>query len=314
MQKNTAIKEELIINNLREYKNFKNKDKNSQGNIDETEQNEVIYKIIKKKNKNIHKTAVVEKGATIGENTVIGAFCYIGANVIIGDNCTVKHHAVIEGNTTIGDNNHIYSFVVIGQDPQDLKYEGENSRIEIGDNNKIREYVTIHPGTKGDRMLTTVGSNNLFMVGVHIAHDCVVGNDCILANNATLAGHVHLGNGVVIGGLSAVHQWTHIGNYAMIAGMTGVGADVIPYGMLIDERNPNFKSLNIIGMKRSNINKEEINNLRHFFKDVFEAEEGNLSDLVEKFKNDYEDSEVVKEVVNFLNKDNKRSFSTKSKK
>ena len=263
------------------------------------------------KNTVIHETAIVEEGAAIGDNTIIGAFCYIGPNVVIGDNCELKPHVVIEGNTTIGDGNKIYSFAVIGQDPQDLKYEGEESRIEIGDNNKIREHCTIHPGTKGDHMVTKVGNGNLLMVNTHIAHDCVVENCCVLANNVTLAGHVHVGNHVVIGGLSAVHQKVYIGEHAMIGGMTGVSEDIPPYCTAIENRSCHLESLNLIGLKRRNFSREEITSLRHFFKDVFESENGTLEELINLHKEKYKNSILVENMIRFLSRDSVRGFCTK---
>lgn len=261
----------------------------------------------------IHKTAVIEDGAVIGNNVKIGAFCYIGKDVVIGDDCELRPHVVIEGRTTIGKGNKIFSFAVIGQDPQDLKYEGEESRIEIGDNNKIREHCTIHPGTKGGSMLTKIGNGNLLMVNTHIAHDCVVENCCVFANNATLAGHVYVGNNVVLGGLSAVHQWVHIGEHAMVGGMTGVTEDVIPYGTVVEDRNTHLESLNLIGLKRRNFSREEINKLRHFYYDVFETNVGNLMELVDLVKDKYNDSTLVKNVISFLTRDSKRGFCTKHK-
>ena len=179
----------------------------------------------------IHNTAIIEDGAIIGNDVEIGPFCVIGKNVKIGDGCILKSHVVIEGWTTIGKNNKIYPFAAIGQQPQDLKFEGEKSEIIIGDNNSIREHCTIHPGTNGDNLLTKIGNNNLLMVNTHIAHDCMIGNNCVIANNATLAGHVHIGNNVVLGGLCAIHQKVKIGDGAMLGGMSGLGEDLIPYGM-----------------------------------------------------------------------------------
>ena len=271
--------------------------------------------IVERKNLNgdnniIHCTAMIEDGAKIGVNVKIGAFCYIGKDVEIGDNCELKSHVVIEGRTKIGCGNKIYSFAVIGQDPQDLKYEGEESSIEIGDNNRIREHCTIHPGTKGDHMKTIIGNGNLLMVNTHVAHDCVIGNNCVFANNATLAGHVHVGNNAVLGGLSAVHQYVHIGEHAMIGGMTGITKDVIPYGTVVDERNAKLQSMNLIGLTRRNFDKNEINAVRHFYKDVFENECGNINELVELASEKYKNSKLVKNIVNFINNSSKRGIHT----
>lgn len=258
----------------------------------------------------MHPTAIIEEGARIGSNVKIGAFCYIGKDVEIGDNCELKSHVIIEGRTKIGSGNKIYSFAVIGQEPQDLKYEGEKSVIEIGDNNRIREHCTIHPGTKGDNMKTTIGNGNLLMVNTHIAHDCVIANNCVFANNATLAGHVHVGNNVVIGGLSAVHQFVHIGEHAMIGGMTGITKDVIPYGTVVNERSAKLQSLNLIGLTRRNFDKNEITKLRHFYKDVFENDCGNISELIKIASEKYKDSKLIKNIVNFIGDGSKRGIHT----
>ncbi|MDR2078063.1 MAG: acyl-ACP--UDP-N-acetylglucosamine O-acyltransferase, partial [Rickettsiales bacterium] len=183
-------------------------------------------------NVQIHPTAIVDINAKIGDDVKIGPYCVVGPHVVIGDNCELKPHVVVEGRVVMGKGNKIFSFAVIGQDPQDLKYEGEESSIRIGNNNKIREHCTIHPGTKGDMMVTEIGNNNLLMVNVHIAHDCVLGNSCVLANNVALGGHVHIGDYTVIGGLSAIHQKVRIGKHAMIGGMTAVAGDVVPYGVV----------------------------------------------------------------------------------
>lgn len=258
----------------------------------------------------IHSTAIIEDGAKIGKNVKIGAFCYIGKDVEIGDNCELKSHVVIEGRVKIGSGNKIFSFAVIGQEPQDLKYEGEESTIEIGDNNRIREHCTIHPGTKGDKMKTTIGNGNLLMVNTHIAHDCVIANNCVFANNVTLAGHVHVDNNVVIGGLSAIQQFVHIGEHAMIGGMTGITKDVIPYGTVVEKRTASLQSLNLIGLNRRNFDRNEINQLRHFYKDVFESESGIMSELIKEAEIKYKDSKLVMNVINFLSLDSKRGFYT----
>jgi UDP-N-acetylglucosamine acyltransferase len=204
------------------------------------------------KNCQIHHTAVIEEGAKIGNNVTIGAYCVIGKKVQLGDNCFLKSHVVIEGQTQVGKNNHFSSFAVIGQDHQDLKYAFKNERIIIGDNNRIKEHVTVHPGTIGGGGITIVGDNNLLMVGAHIAHDCIIGDNCILANNATLGGHVEIGDYAIIGGLSAVHQFVRIGKHAMVGGMTGVEFDVIPFGTVTGNR-AKLEGLNLVGMKRRNM-------------------------------------------------------------
>lgn len=271
------------------------------------ETNTIDYKSIKK-NALIHPTAIVHENAVIGVNTIISPFCVIGKNVVIGNNCEIKSHVVIEGNTTIGDNNKIFSFAVIGQEPQDLKYNGEESSIKIGNNNRIREHCTIHSGTKGDKMITKIGNNNLLMVNTHVAHDCIIGNNCILANNVTLGGHVHIGNYAVIGGMSAVHQKVHIGKHSMIGGMSAVPEDVIPFGVVVEERIASLQGINIVGLKRRNFSKREISNIRNFYKDVFCSDHGNLREIIEDIKEKYSKSRTVSDVIKFLLRDSERHF------
>lgn len=254
----------------------------------------------------IHPTAVVSSKAQIGANVEIGPFCVIGDDVKIGDGTVIKSHVIIDGDTTIGKNNTIFPFTTIGLAPQDLKFRGEKSRVEIGDNNSIREHVTIHLGTQDGSMVTKIGNNCLLMVGVHIAHDCVVGNHAILANNATLAGHVVLGDHVVIGGLSAVHQFARIGSGAMIGGMSGVEADVIPNGLVMGER-AFLAGLNLVGMKRRGMDREEIHALRHFFKEAFEEHDGQFSARVENLAKN-SSSQAVQEVAAFVKNESSRSF------
>lgn len=254
----------------------------------------------------IHPSALVDPKAQLGSNVEIGAFSIIGSDVKIGDGTVIKSHVVIEGNSTIGKNNLIYPFTTIGMAPQDLKFKNEKSEVVIGDNNVIREHVTIHLGTQDGTMLTKVGSNCLLMVAVHIAHDCTVGDHAILANNATLAGHVSLGDHVVIGGLSAVHQFVRIGTGAMIGGMSGVERDVIPNGLVMGER-ASLAGLNIVGMKRRGIARDDIHALRNFFKQVFEKHDEPFSTRVEKLTKDSQ-SPSLQEVASFVTNDSSRSF------
>ncbi|HSQ97503.1 MAG TPA: acyl-ACP--UDP-N-acetylglucosamine O-acyltransferase [Rickettsiales bacterium] len=259
----------------------------------------------------IHKTALIEEGAVIGANVEIGAFCVIGKNVKIGDGCVLKPHVVVEGWTTIGKNNKIYSFATIGQQPQDLKFEGEKSEVVIGDNNSIREHCTIHPGTKGDNLITKIGSNNLLMVNTHVAHDCMIGDNCVFANNATLGGHVHVGNNVVLGGLCAIHQKVRIGNGAMLGGLSGLGEDLIPYGIAYAKggRSGTLQGINLVGLKRANIDKKKILELSHFYKEVFEGNElGSILERANESEKKYKDNFLVKEVVEFMNSDTSRRF------
>lgn len=245
---------------------------------------------------NIHPTAIIEDGAKIGENVTIGAYSYIGKNVTIGDGTIIDTHTLIEGYTTIGKNNHIFSHATIGSIPQDLKYNGEKSELIIGDNNKIREYTLLNPGTEGGGMVTKVGSNNLLMGYVHLGHDVIMGDNCILANGATLAGHVELGNYVVIGGLTPVHQFVHIGDFAMVAGASALSQDVPPY-CLAQGNHAILRGLNLTGLRR-HTNRAEIDNLKVAYRELFE--QGNpLQDTAKKLFESSE-SDLVKNLANFI--------------
>lgn len=253
----------------------------------------------------IHPTAIIDPKAKIGANTEIGAFSVIGPKVKIGDNNIIKSNVVISGNSKIGDANTIFPFAVIGEDPQDLKYSGEDSQIIIGNNNKIREHVTIHPGTKDDNMITQIGSNCLFMIGSHIAHDCMIGNNVIMANNATLAGHVHVGDNAVIGGLSAIHQFVKIGRFAMIGGMSGVENNVLPFTTVMGER-AKLSGLNLVGLKRGKIDRDSINAVRKFYKDLFRDD--NFNENLENLPDAEKSQTLISEMLSFIANKGKRGI------
>ena len=255
----------------------------------------------------IHRTAIINSNAKISQNVTIGPYSVIGPNVEIGEGTVVQSHVNITGNTTIGKNNKIYPFASIGNDPQDLKFKGEKTLLEIGDNNKIREYVTINPGTEGGGGKTKVGNNCLFMVSSHIAHDCFVGDNVILANNVPLGGHAHVDNNAIIGGNSAVQQFTRVGKFAMIGGMCGVVRDVIPYGIAHGNRSI-LQGLNLIGLRRKNISNKEILFLSEAYKIIFKNE--NLTENLSNLSNDLRKNQLVSEVVNFIEEDKKRQICT----
>ena len=255
----------------------------------------------------IHKTALIDSNSKISKDVSIGAYSIIGPNVEIGEGTIIQSHVNITGNTVIGAFNKIYPFASIGNDPQDLKFEGEITKLEIGNNNKIREYVTINPGTKGGGGKTRVGNNCLFMVSSHIAHDCVVGNNVILANNVPLGGHSHIDDHVIIGGNSAVQQFTRVGKFAMIGGMCGVVKDVIPYGLVHGNRSI-LQGLNLIGLRRQNISNKEILILTDAYKEIFKNE--NLTNNLNNLPSELKTNELVLEMVNFLEKDKKRPICT----
>jgi len=245
---------------------------------------------------NIHKTAIIEEGATIGEDVTIGPFVTISSQTTIGKNTIIDAHAVIAGKTTIGEGNHIFSHAVVGSIPQDLKYNGEEVELIIGDNNKIREFTLINPGTKGGGSVTRIGNNNLLMGYVHLGHDVIMGNNCILANGATLAGHVELGNNVVIGGLTPVHQFVHIGDYAMIGGASALSQDIPPY-CLAEGNRATLRGLNLTGLRRA-IERDEINALKVAYKELFESGEA-LQERAKKLEVETS-SEHVKKLIEFI--------------
>jgi len=255
----------------------------------------------------IHKTAIVDPNAKISNNVKIGPYSVIGPNVQIGTNSIIYSHVNISGNTIIGKDNKIYPFASIGNDPQDLKYNGEDTKLRIGDNNKIREYVSINPGTKGGGGETVVGNNCLLMVSAHVAHDCVIENNIIIANNVAIAGHAQIGDNVIIGGNSAVQQFTRIGKMAMIGGMTGVEKDVIPYGLSLGNRNY-LSGLNLIGLRRKNISNKDILSLTEAYKEIFKTKQ--LNENLNKMNGSYKENLLVNDVIEFINKDKKRPICT----
>lgn len=258
----------------------------------------------------IHPTSIIDKDATIEADVSIGPYAVVGAGVTLKSGVILHSHAVVAGNTMIGEETEIFPFASIGHRPQDKKYNGEPVQLRIGKRNIIREHVTMNPGTVGGGSLTQVGDNNLFMAASHVAHDCMVGNNVILANNATLAGHVTIGNDAIIGGLSAIHQFVRIGAYAMIGGMSGVEKDVIPYGSVMGER-ANLAGLNLVGLKRRQIDKDTINALRHAFKELFLAAEGTLAERANKVDAAYAQPEV-QAMTQFILGASDRSFCTPS--
>ena len=254
----------------------------------------------------IHSTAIIDSKAKISENVHIGPYCVIGPNVEINENTEIQSHVNISGHTKIGKGNKIYPFVSIN-DPQDLKYNGEPTNLVIGDNNKIREYVTINPGTVGGGGKTIIGNNCLLMVSSHVAHDCQLGNNIIIANNVAIAGHAIIEDHVIIGGNSAVQQFTRIGKMAMIGGMTGVLHDVIPYGLSTGNRN-SLQGLNLIGLRRSKFDNKDILGLSDAYKEIFATK--NLTENLVKLNGSFKDNPLVKDVIEFITKHKKRSICT----
>jgi UDP-N-acetylglucosamine acyltransferase len=254
----------------------------------------------------IHPTAVIEDGANLGADVEIGPYCVVGANVTLGDRVHLHSHVVVGGRTSVGPDTEIFPFASIGLAPQDLKYGGEDSELIVGARVKIREHVTMNPGTSGGGMITSVGDDCLFMVGSHVAHDCRVGNHVILANNATLAGHVEVGDFAIIGGLAAIHQFVRIGAHAMVGGMSGVEHDLIPYGSAMGDR-ARLRGLNLVGLQRRDFSRDEIHNLRTAYRLLF-AQEGTLQERIEDVVGLHGDNETVMEIVEFVRMDTSRAI------
>ena len=255
----------------------------------------------------IHKTAIINSKAKISTDVEIGPYATIGPNVEIGENTLIQSHVNITGNTTIGKGNKLYSFASIGSDPQDLKYKGEETTLLIGDNNTIREHVTINTGTVQGGGLTKIGNNNLIMIGAHIAHDCIIGNNIVMANNTAIAGHAEIEDFVIIGAKCGVQQFTRIGKRAMIGGMTGVLRDVIPYGLSTGNRNY-LNGINVVGLRRDKVSNKDILGLKDAYKEIFKTEV--LSENLKNLNGKYTDNPLVKDVLDFINKDKKRPICT----
>lgn len=213
----------------------------------------------------VHDSAIIGKNVVIGPNVKVGPWSFIGDNVEIGNDCIINSNVVIKGPTKIGKRNKFFQFASIGEDCQDKKYNGETTYLEIGDDNVFREHSSVHRGTTQDKGITSIGSRNLFMINSHIAHDCVIGNDCIFANNATLAGHVHIGNFVIFGGLTAIHQFGRVGDHAFVAGCAGLNKDCPPFVMAAGHYAEPI-GINIEGLKRRGFSSESIENVRQAYK------------------------------------------------
>ncbi|WP_118132451.1 acyl-ACP--UDP-N-acetylglucosamine O-acyltransferase [Oceanicella sp. SM1341] len=256
----------------------------------------------------IHPSSVIEDGATIGAGCVIGPFCTVGADVRLAERVELVSHVAVAGHTEVGTETRIWPFASIGHQPQDLKYRGEATRLVIGARNMIREHVTMNPGTAGGGGVTRIGDGGLFMMSAHIGHDCMVGDGVVLANNATLGGHVQMGDNVVMGGLSAVHQWCRIGRGAMIGGVCGVVHDVIPHGLVVGDR-ARLQGLNLVGLKRRGVPRDELHALRAAYKELFEGE-GPLAERARAVSERWPENPLVAEIAGFILADSSRSFCT----
>jgi UDP-N-acetylglucosamine acyltransferase len=247
----------------------------------------------------IHETAIIDESAVIAGDAQIGPYSIIGADVHIGSGTVIGPHVVVKGPTQIGAENRIFQFASIGEDPQDLKYHGERSRLVIGDRNTIRESVTIHRGTEQDMGLTQIGDDNLFMAYVHIAHDCIIGNHIILANNATLAGHVIVEDYAILGGFTAVHQFTRLGSHCFTGFATALDRDVLPYFTVAGNR-ARARGINKEGLVRKGFKPETIRALQDTYK-ILVKSKGTLKEKLERVSALAATHPEVKQVIDFLN-------------
>ncbi len=246
----------------------------------------------------IDPSARIEAGAEIGKDVSIGPYCIVGPHVAIGDGCRLVAHVNLGGHTSIGPRTVIYPFASLGSPPQSVSYRGEPTRLVVGADCDIREGVTMNTGTAGDRGVTTVGDKCFFMVNTHVGHDCQVGNNVVFANNVVLAGHVVIGDNVVFGGGVAVRQFVRIGEGAMIVGLSGVRADVIPWGMahglLAD-----LIGLNVVGMRRSGVSKAELLNVRRAYEALFFGD-GEFRARLDRVEREFGSDALVAKIVDFI--------------
>ncbi len=253
---------------------------------------------------NIHPTAIIDKSAEIGNDVEIGAYCFVEANTIIGDRTILRHNSVVRNHTQIGEDCFIDTFAVLGGAPQDLSYRNEPTKLIIGDRCTIREYVTMSRGTAKGRGQTIVGNDGFFMANCHIGHDCTVGNNVVMANSAALAGHVNIGDRVILGGLSGVHQFCRVGRHAFVGFLAAVQADVIPYGSVVGV-HAHLAGLNIVGLKRRGFSRVQIHEMRAAYRMLF-AEEGTLQERIEDVIERFAGIAEVTEILDFVKADSQR--------
>ncbi|HUD52141.1 acyl-ACP--UDP-N-acetylglucosamine O-acyltransferase [Parvibaculum sp.] len=249
----------------------------------------------------IHPTAIVDPKAELAASVKVGPYSIIGPDVKLGDDVVLHSHVVLAGRTTIGARTQIYPFASIGQPPQDLKYRGEPSTLEIGTDTLIREYVTMNAGTEGGGMVTRVGNNCTFLASAHVGHDCIIGDNVILSNTTLLAGHCRVADFVIFGGAAAVHQFVRVGKHAFIGGASAVESDVIPFGLVVGNR-AHLMGLNLVGLKRRGFSREQINAMRDAYGQIF-SEEGALRDRVAAVGERFAGNAEVTEIVDFIQSD-----------
>ncbi|WP_296203046.1 acyl-ACP--UDP-N-acetylglucosamine O-acyltransferase [uncultured Hyphomicrobium sp.] len=256
----------------------------------------------------IHPSAIVEDGAKLADGVTVGPFCVVGSDVTLAEGVTLASHVVVTGRTTVGARTRIFPFASIGHQPQDLKYKGEPSTLDIGADCMIREGVTLNPGTEGGGMKTTIGNGCAFLANSHVGHDCHVGNNVIFSNNVMLAGHCDVGDFAILGGGAAVIQFARVGAHSFLGGMSGLEQDLIPYGMALGNR-AYLSGLNIVGLQRRGFSRNEIHDLRRAYRSLFAAE-GTLLERVADVAEEFKDHTIVMEIVAFIRAGGKRSMCT----
>ncbi|MCW3475234.1 acyl-ACP--UDP-N-acetylglucosamine O-acyltransferase [Limobrevibacterium gyesilva] len=254
----------------------------------------------------IHPSAVVALGATIGTGVRVGPWCHVGPDAVIGDGAQLISHVVVDGHTRVGEGVILYPFCTVGLAPQDLKYKGEPTRTEVGARTQVREHVTIHRGTVTGQGVTRVGADCLLMAVVHVAHDCQIGNGVVVANNVVMGGHVSIGDNAVVGGAAAIHQFVRIGRAAMIGGVSGVEADVIPFGSVIGNR-ARLAGLNVIGLRRRGFDRAQIHALRAAFRLMFKGP-GVFAERVAQARATYGHEPLIAEILAFMDAPSKRGL------
>lgn len=258
----------------------------------------------------IHPTALVNSKAELADDVEIGPFCTVGPNVKMDAGCRLISHVVVDGYTTMGKRNLVYPFATLGLLAQHKRSNAPDAVLIIGDDNTFREHVTAHVGSEVDHKMTQIGNRNLFLVASHIAHDCVLGDDIVMSNNATLAGHVHVGDRAIIGGLSAVLQFTRIGEGAMIGGMCGIARDVIPFGIVVGGIRSGLDGLNLIGLQRAGIAKEDVMTLQKAYKMLFDKENGTFSERIDRVASvqAFAENNLVQKVLEFVRHPSKNNI------
>ena len=256
----------------------------------------------------IHPAAIIEPGAQIGADVRIGPYCMVGKEVVLGDGVELISHVVVAGRTTIGARTRVFPFASIGHPPQDLRYKGEPTTLEIGSDCIIREGVTLNPGTPNGRGATIVGDHCFLLAQSHVAHDCQVGHHVVLTNNVMLAGHCRIGDYAIIGGGAGIHQYVRVGPHAFIGGLSGVENDVIPYGMVLGNR-AYLHGLNIVGLRRRGFSREQIHDLRRAYRLLF-ADEGTLAERVTDVAEEFAVHPTVHEILDFIREGGERSLCT----